>query len=382
MMAVRRVWGWPMALIDDLVGELGPERSTQSVSPAITPEAGTSLHIHLAAMAPQFLDVRTSMPLRELGKAPLTSVSLSLQKIEVPRLPTAKPKILILQRIGVPELKTYKGVVQTLVERGWIVVAELDDHPDLLNAVHGRASSDAMWHPLRLAHAVQTSTPALAAAFRPHNPKVATFANAAFRLGPVPGRRDRSNVLRVFFGALNRERFSARIGASLSALAARRRDIQFVVVHDRAFFDGLGPASTEFHPSLPYENYLSLMESCDIALMPLEGGTGERYKSDVKFVEASSLGLATLASPVVYADTILDGVTGTIVPDIEGWSGALESLVSDPHRLLRISTAAHDYVGRHRLFYAQVANRLAWYRHLWDERIALTRSLSGRFGAA
>ena len=75
-------------------------------------------------------------------------------------------------------------------------------------------------------------------------------------------------------------------------------------------------------------------------------GLGEMFKSDVKFVEASSLGLATLASPAVYGASILDGVTGMIVPDIEGWAGALESLVSDQARTPpQVATAAY-VIGR------------------------------------
>ena len=310
------------------------------------------LHIHVAAMAPDFLDVRTTLPLRELAKSLSASVSLSLYKIDLPPLLVEYPKILVVQRIGVTDVAGYKASIRKAVERGWVIVSELDDHPDLLNAVHGRPASDKMWHSLRLAHAVQTSTPALAEAFRPYNPKVATFANAAFRLGPPPAHRQSGDNLCVFFGALNRERFSSRIGAALSELASRRQDIRFVVVHDKAFFDGLGPANKEFHPAVPYEKYLSIMESCDIALMPLEGGSGERYKSDVKFVEASSLGLGTLASPVVYGESILDGVTGLIIPNVEGWSRALEALASDRDRLLRIASAAHAYVARCRLFSA------------------------------
>ena len=309
------------------------------------------------------------------------STSLSRQRIELPRLPVQQPKAVIIQRIGVPDLAAYKASIRTMIERGWIVVAEFDDHPDLVNAVHGRPPSDAMWHSLRLAHAVQTSTPALADAFRLHNPKVAFFPNAAFRLGPAPDERPRDPVLKVFYGALNRERFSSRVGAALATLGARRPDVQFVVVHDRAFFEGLGAANKIFHPALPYEQYLATMESCDVALMPLEGGPGEIYKSDVKFVEASSLGLATLASPPVYGATILDGVTGVIVPDVEGWAGALDALTSDRDRLRRVAMAAYSYVKQQRQFAAQVEHRLAWYRHLWDERLALTRALSARFRA-
>ena len=351
-----------------------PAAAPPAPRPASVPAAARTapdLHIHLAAMAPQFLDVRTRLPLAELAKVPGIATSLSERKIELPRLPVDQPKVLVLQRAGMEDLEVWRQGAAQIREKGWVLITELDDHPELVAAVHNTSVGDDAWRSVRLAQAVQTSTEAMAAAIRPHNPEVTVFPNCAFALGPEPRRPSPDGRMRVFFGALNRERFSRRIGAALAGFAARHREVEFTVVHDRAFFDALGDGSKIFHPAQGYEGYLGLMGGCDVLLTPIEGGPGEAYKSDVKWVEASSLGLATVASPLVYAGSICDGETGVLAADVADWSRSLESLHRAPELRLRVATAARDHVARHRMFATQVPMRLAWYHDLWGRRYDL-----------
>ena len=236
------------------------------------------IHIHLAAMAPQFMDVRTTLPLRALEETPGITISLSRQKVELPQLTADQPKVLVIQRIGVPDVVAYKASVRTMVERGWVVVAEFDDHPDLVNAVHGRPPSDAMWHSIRLGPCrPNLNAYALADAFRSYNSKVAFFPNAAFRLGTgaqrAPARRDDPRLL--WCPQPRAVLLTDRGSSCWARIAKRPQAFEFVVVHDRAFFAALGPANKRFLPALPYDQV-----SChdgravDIALMPLEGGAG------------------------------------------------------------------------------------------------------------
>ena len=68
-----------------------------------------------------------------------------------------------------PALSGEQGaaVIRRLLSEGWLIVTEFDDHPDhfgMLNAEDQFA--------FRGVHAVQTSTPALAAILRTLNPEV------------------------------------------------------------------------------------------------------------------------------------------------------------------------------------------------------------------
>jgi glycosyltransferase involved in cell wall biosynthesis len=347
-------------------------------APAIISKPGASLHIHLAAMAPRLLDVRTYLPLRELAKNPDVSTTSSDLKIEFPKLPPDQPKVIILQRLAVMDQEGWIKGLAHLEAKGWVSIVEADDHPDLTNRVSRKESDELTWSPVRLCHAVQTSTDMLANAFRQHNPEVAVFRNATFK--PIVAKRARSVAgLRVFFGALNREAFSSQVGAALAPFATAHPQVEFIVVHDRAFFDALEPCNKTFHPTTAsYDEYIALMAGCDICLMPLGGNSGETYKSDLKFVEASSLGLASIASPPVYGATIQDGTTGLIAENLADWPRQLDYLVRNPDALTKIGRAAQDYVRRERQFSLQIGDRLAWYRDLWSRREALSQALRQR----
>jgi glycosyltransferase involved in cell wall biosynthesis len=157
----------------------------------------------------------------------------------------------------------------------------------------------------------------------------------------------------LFFGALNRERDWLPLMPVLNAVAARVGErLKFCVVHDQAFFDALQTPHKTFTPTCDYDAYMTLLGGCEISLMPLEDNPFNRAKSDLKFIEAGACRVAALASDVVYSDSIEDGTTGLLFRDAE---------------------ELHE----RRLAY-QVADRIAWYRDLWDRRDELTAALLAR----
>ena len=345
--------------------------------PRDTPTAVARISLH--AMAPRFMDVRTRLPAEALDAEPGLSVTVHQRDLRLPQVARESPHVAIVQRLGAVTEAQWLGWLADAIANDWAVVAELDDHPDLIAAVHGRADDPGKWLSVRAAHAAQTSTPALADAFRPHNPEVAAFGNAAFRLPPF--RPARTGPARVFFGALNREAFSGPIARALTPFLAAHPETEFTVVHDRAFSDGLATDRKQFHAATGYDAYLDLMSGCDIALMPLEGTSPEMFKSDVKFVEASSRSLATIASPPVYGDTIRDGETGLIAAPPDDWPAALGRLVAEPSLRERLARNAWEYVRAERMFAGQVGVRRDWYLSVWARRRELTAALTGRYPA-
>lgn len=343
------------------------------------PNPAPALHIHLAAMAPEFADARGALPFRAMARVPGVTTSHSDKQIVLPAR-VDHPKVAILQRLVVKEAKEWMRDIDAMIRRkNWLFVAEIDDHPELFAAVNRWEMKDDLWNCVRLVHAVQTSTKELADAIRPHNPHVAVFPNAAFELPRRPAPRG-DGVLRVFYGALNREHFSAKVGAALAAFGESHPDVEFAVVHDKAFFEALGGAKKHFTTALSYEKYLALMGRCDVALMPLEGVGGEPFKSDVKFVESAARGLAVIASPSVYARTLWHGETGLIANTPEDFAAALARLHADGALRAALADNARAYVERERMF--DPAPRLAWYRELWLRRDELNRELFARAASA
>ncbi|MBU3077077.1 methyltransferase domain-containing protein [Sphingomonas quercus] len=341
--------------------------------------AAPLVHVEIAALAPRLMDVRTRLPAEQLQSVPDLTVGYQESEARLPHLPVDAPKVLVIQRAAPRDPVAWTGTIAHAVRHGWIVVAELDDHPDLMARVHHQPDSPLKWLATAAAHAVQTSTLPLAHAIRAHNHEVAVFPNTAFALPPFPERG--AGPARVFYGALNREGFSGPVAASLAAAIAAHPDTEFTVVHDRRFFEMLPTERKRFLPAQPYDAYLEAMAACDIVLMPLEGLEAETFKSDIKYVEAASQGVAAIASPAVYAESIRDGETGLIAQTLADWAPLLTGLLDDPARRRALARAAWEGVRDARMFADQAQARADWYARLWERREELHAALVARLPA-
>jgi len=287
---------------------------------------------------------------------------------------TEFPKIAILHR---PMLLGESGIerMKTLIAKGYLVVCEFDDHPVFMES---RGVPLDQLLTFKAVHAVQTSTPALAEALRAENPEIGMFPNGIFELPEVRNFTN-PDQLTLFFGALNRAEDWAPLMPGLNEVArAVGGRLRFSVVHDQEFFDALDTQHKSFTPTCDYPTYMNLLGEADIAFMPLEDNLFNRAKSDLKFIEASSCRVVSLASAVVYADSIQDGKTGLVFRNPMEMRAHLLRLLAYPEASRKLADAARQYVGQHRMLAYQTADRLAWYRYLWDRRDALNEALRAR----
>jgi SAM-dependent methyltransferase len=318
--------------------------------------------------------VRVVYPLQALNSDP-TVVTRIVANREGLQGTGDAPRIFVLHR---PGLSGEQGaaVIRGLLSDGWLIVTEFDDHPDHFGMLHAEDQ-----FAFRGVHAVQTSTPALAAILRTLNPEVAVFPNAVRALPDVRNFLD-PNVLTVFFGALNREPDWAPLMPALNAVAEKVGErLRFCVVHDRAFFDALKTPHKMFTPTCDYDTYMALLGRCEISFMPLGDTPFNCAKSDLKFIEAGACRVAALASHVVYADSIEEGRSGLLFQDADELRERLLRLVAMPELARGLGNAARSYVAGERMLAYQVAARIAWYRSLWARRVELTNALYGRMMA-
>lgn len=284
------------------------------------------------------------------------------------------PRIFIMHR---PAMFGADGqrLINNMIDKGWLVVTEFDDHPDFLRGLNNPALVS-----FRGVHAVQTTTPELAALLRERNPELAMFPNAIAELPPVRNFTD-PRVLTVFFGALNREPDWRHLMGAINAVAARAGDrLRFRVVHDEGFFQALETPNKSFTPLCDYDTYLDLLGTSEISLMPLDDTPFNRAKSDLKFIEAGACRVAALASSVVYRDSIEHGETGLIFNDPDEFHRHFLRLSAIPDLALELANNARRMVSRDRMLADQVAPRIAWYRDLWERRAALTEAIRARIG--
>lgn len=330
------------------------------------------LELNATMLVPQggVSDVRVVEPMRALRTDSAMFGVISGETDLQPRLRDA-PRIAVLHRpllIG----ESGRQSIKRLLDSGYVVVSEFDDHPSFL-AARGVKLDELL--SFRGVHAVQTSTQVLADALCASNPELAVFPNGVFELPPIRNFIHPDH-LTLFFGALNRGADWAPYIQALNEVArAVGPKLHFHVLHDEAFFDALETPHKKFDPMADYAAYMRMLGAADMAFMPLADTEFNRAKSDLKFIEASAARLATLASKVVYGDSIIDGRTGILFRDPMELRAGLLRYLAYPQATRKIADAARDYVSRERMLAYQVAARTSWYRSLWDRRDSLTEAL-------
>ena len=290
-------------------------------------------------------------------------------------------KVFIWQRTilsypdSIPQLKQ-------LLQRDYLIVAEIDDDP-----LRRPEYEENNFLSYRGCHCVQTSTAPLAAYLRQHNPNVAVFPNQLAYLPPwgdgdptaAPGGRRGDGEITIFFGALNRENDWQPIMASLNKILSQHQGrVRCQVIHDRRFFDALAIPEKEFTPFCPYERYLEILSSCDLALLPLAETRINSMKSDLKFLECAGHGAAVLASPTVYEQSVITGETGLIYHNTTEFESMLNQLITDGEMRQRLATNAYHWVAQNRLLCQHYRQRRDWYLQMRDQLPRLNQELHDR----
>ena len=207
----------------------------------------------------------------------------TISRIKTADLSVALPqeeKVFIWQRmiLSFPE---DLGKLKELLKRDYLIVAEIDDYPERRPEY---AANQFLSY--RGVHCVQTSTEPLADYLRQHNPNVAVFPNHIAYLPPPRTYQEQQQQVNIFFGALNREQDWQPIIEIINRVLAdydrKKIKVGVKVIHDRQFFQSLDipPENKEFTDFCPYEQYLRILGSCDLGILPLIPNSVNSMKSD------------------------------------------------------------------------------------------------------
>ena len=321
-------------------------------------------------------EARVDYPMAALATQPSVRAVWGAESVAIPE--HWPPGVLVLHRQFMND-PAIQAAMENLVTRGWLLVADMDDDPH-----HWREYGDSGFYAYRGVHAVSVSTEPLAEMIRQWNPKVRVFANAIHELPEMAAATPKGGGrLRVFFGALNRygdcDELLKGIAAISGELAGR---VEFVVVHDRGFHDALPEGiPREFHETLPPDNYMKVLASCDLALLPLADNQFNRLKSDLKFIECCAAGAVPICSPVVYGDVEEHREIAVFATSAGEWSAALVMLCSDGDEIARRKALGRHYVETRRMHCHQLVEREAWYRELRASRGQLEQQRRARIAA-
>ncbi|MGB3509507.1 MAG: methyltransferase domain-containing protein [Microcoleaceae cyanobacterium] len=262
-----------------------------------------------------------------------------------------------------------------LLEKDYLIVAEIDDNP-----LRRPEYAENNYLSYRGCHCVQTSTESLANFLRQYNPNVSVFQNQLAKILPLSEHTfSHINYLSIFFGAVNREEDWKEIIPIINQILSDYQDkIRVKVIHDRLFFENLNTANKEFYPFCGYDKYLEILGSCDIGLLPLNNNQINQMKSDLKFVECAGHGVAVLASPTVYQDSIFDGETALIYHSLSDFSGKFRQLIIDENFRDKIRINAYNWVKNNRLLCQHYRQRREWYLQMRDKLPSLNQELKNR----
>jgi glycosyltransferase involved in cell wall biosynthesis len=124
-------------------------------------------------------------------------------------------------------------------------------------------------------------------------------------------------------------------------------DVQF---GDQSFKDKFGQRALSV-PFCAIEQYPAAMTVMDIALAPAGNTRFHRGKSDLRWVEASALGIPVIGSPTLYPE-IENGVTGFHASNEMRVMEYMMTLVEAPEMRKEMGEAARTHVREHRTVHA------------------------------
>ena len=264
--------------------------------------------------------------------------------------------VVVLQQ---PRGTAWLRAIRDLQAAGVTVLFEIDDYAHGVRKAKHHSRSDAFDKKLlaaleltmRACDGVICSTDYIAARYRSFNANVWVCQNG-IDLGRYDLTRRARELVTIGWagGTAHRPALLPWLRELLPVMEARPAT-RFMSVgvpgYASPFAEKFGPRRAIGLPWAPIEAYPAAMASFDIALAPATNSSFFRGKSDLRWLEASALGIPIVADPVLYP-AIEDGVSGLHAATPAEARAAILALVDDADLRERIGGAARAYVREHR----------------------------------
>lgn len=329
-------------------------------------------YVAMLDMAPSFSAIRTKLPLLAMSTLPNVHVGYFEKVMKLPSLPSNWGKTLIIHRQLPDSNVNWRNQVSDLNSRGWSVIADWDDHPSLFSPRIQEAFYQYPWASVIESNAFQTSTKPLLDAInliRDEEKKSHGFLAENLLLELPDKPTNNSSKIRIFWGALNRKEEADFLAPIINKILKKYTHVELLVIHDEHLFNQIESPNKVWSPAVSYTTYLDKLSSCDIALLCLNDNVGNSCKSNLKFIEASSFGIACICSPTVYETCVTDGKNGLIARSSTDWLNHLERLINDHIFRSTLSCSARDYVKMNGLLAHKIQSRVEWYEKIYKQVI-------------
>jgi hypothetical protein len=262
--------------------------------------------------------------------------------------------VIVVQQVAGP---AWLKAIREWQEAGATVLYEIDDWlHGVRNVPHhtqaerlDRAAVQRHELCMRAADGVICSTDYLARRYASVNPRTWTCRNGIDLVRFNFTRPEREHVGIGWAGGTGHTAAARPWIEEVGVVMRERADTRFVSVGQpfANWFGGEFGARTLSIPFTAMEVYPAAMTHFDIALAPAGKGDYFKGKSDLRWLEASALGMPCIADPDVYPE-IEHGVTGFHASTPAEMGEILRELVADRDLRDRVGAAARAYVTEHR----------------------------------
>src|SRR6266849_5882130 len=230
-----------------------------------------------------------------------------------------------------------------------------------------RTIQDSFRQGLTLANAVQTSTEELARRWRQRTPRpVAVFPNQLTEVPPLPPLVQRPLTI-GWGGSPGHFADWYHVAPVLEKWLQAHPDVHLAVMnHEFAKpFIRLPAERYRFTSFGSLAEYLRFLRGLDIGLAPLLPTDYNRCRSDVKFLEYASQGVAGIYTDLeTYRGSVVNGETGLLYETHEELIQCLDRLAADAQLRQRIREQAYRHVADTRRLEQHIGQRLEFYRQI------------------
>lgn len=221
-------------------------------------------------------------------------------------------------------------------------------------------------HYLRFADGVQTSTAELARRWQPYGRQVAVFRNQLSEIPPLVPCPQRPLTI-GWGGSPGHFADWYEVTPLVQRWLEAHPDVHVAVMTNEFAKPFLQLPTNRYHftPFGSLAAYVQFLPRLDIGLAPLLPTDYNRGRSDVKFLEYASHGVAGVYADLEpYRDSVRPGETGLMYRTGAELLHCLDRLAGDVELRRRIRAQAHEYACRERRVMDHIGERLEFYRGL------------------
>lgn len=287
------------------------------------------------------VDDRHAEPRQEAGK----------NGVSIPPDEWGSYDVVVLQQ---PRAKSWLRRIRDLQAGGTTVLVEIDDYVHAVRKaadhdfrhVEDRVALQGLEMAMRVADGLICSTDWLARRYRKFNHRVHVCRNGLDLGRYAMTRPHRDAAVIGWAGATGHTRAVQPWLEAVIDVMLERPEVGFVSIGQPFHKQVAARVGDDRCTGVPFtmlEAYPAAMTLMDIAIAPAGQSNFFRGKSDLRFLEAGALGIATVADPHVYP-TLAHGVTGLHADTPDQAREHLLTLVDDRELRERLGSAARDYV--------------------------------------